>query len=138
MSLNILAVHDQITAKLNELTQNVYETNPPEDSKLAFDANGMMMPYIVVTYTDLDQSAQTNGIIGARYNTGTSNAFVTCVAPTERAARQVANEVRDKLTGFKPSDAGELVLFGGAVDYDGKTNRYLNEVIFRFQVNTAW
>lgn len=138
MSLNILAVHDQITAKLNELPQDVYETTPPEDSKLSFDANGMMLPYIVVEYTDMDQTNEGNGILGARYDSGESSAFVTCVAPTERAARQVAGAVREKLVGFKPSDAGQLVQFGGNIDYDGRTNRYFAELVFTFVVNTSW
>jgi len=38
---------------------------------------------------------------------------VECVAPTERAARQVAGLVRDKLVGFIPANAGELRIATG-------------------------
>jgi hypothetical protein len=141
MSLNLLAVQDQITAKLNELAQDVYETTPPEDTKLRFDANGMALPYIVVEFSDMYENALANGILSTRYDVKTSYIIVSCVAPTERASRQVAGAVRDKLTGFKPTDAGELRLEGGASGYtslDVKPNRYVSELAFTFPVNTVW
>lgn len=140
MSLNLLAVQDQITAKLDELAQDVYETAAPDDSKLSFDASGNLLPYIVIQYADM-YPGNGNGITGARYNSGQSYAVVTCVSGNQRASRQVADLVRDKLTGFSPTDAGELRLAGGTIDYsnpDAKPNRYVTEVGFTFVVNTAW
>lgn len=140
MSLNLLAVQDQITAKLRELAQDVYETSAPEDSKLNFDSSGNLLPYIVVQYSDM-YPGSSNGITGARYNMGQSYALITCVSNNQRASRQVADLVRDKLTGFSPSDAGELRLAGGSIDYsnpDAKPSRYVTEVGFVFAVNTAW
>lgn len=140
MSLNILAVQDQITAKLRELPQDVYETSAPDDTKLRFDDAGNLLPYIVVQYADMYPGNQ-NGITGARYDMGNSYALITCVSSNQRAARQVADLVRDKLTGFVPEDGGELRYAGGAVDYanpDAKPNRYVAEVSFTFAVNTAW
>lgn len=140
MSLNLLAVHDQITAKLKELQQDVYETSAPEDSKLRFDTNGMILPYIVATYSDMYESANGNGIVSSRYNTGVSYADIICVGPTERSARQVADLVRDKLTGFIPVDAGELRFNGGAryASNSPKLNRYEAELSFSFPVNVVW
>jgi hypothetical protein len=140
MSLNLLAVQDQITEKLRELAQDVYETSAPDDSKLRFDDAGNLLPYIVVQYSDMYPGIS-NGITGARYDMGTSYALITCVSSNQRAARQVADLVRDKLTGFIPDDGGELRFAGGAVDYanpDAKPNRYVAEVGFTFAVNTAW
>lgn len=140
MSLNLLAVQDQITAKLGELAQDVYETSAPDDSKLRFDETGNLLPYIVVQYSDMYPGGS-NGITGARYDTGQSYAIITCVSANQRASRQVADLVRDKLTGFTPTDGGELRFAGGAIDYanpDVKPNRYIAEVAFTFAVNTAW
>ena len=53
MSLNLIAVTDQITTQLNLLPQDVYETAAPEDTKLKFDASGNLLPYIVVQYADM-------------------------------------------------------------------------------------
>jgi len=141
MSLNLLAVQDQITAKLNELAQDVYETSPPEDSRLKFDSSGMILPYIVIEFADMYESAQAGGILSSKYDVMTSYIIVSCVAPTQRAARQVAEVVRSKLTGFIPTDAGELVLSGGGVSYaseNPKANRFVAEIAFTFPVNTVW
>lgn len=140
MSLNLLAVHDQITTKLRELPQDVYETSAPDDSKLRFDESGNLLPYIVVQYSDM-YPGNANGITGARYDAAQSYALITCVSANQRASRQVADLVRDKLTGFTPEDAGELKFTGGAVDYanpDVKPGRYTAEVGFTFIVNVAW
>lgn len=140
MSLNLLAVQDQITAKLRELAQDVYETAAPDDSKLRFDDAGNLLPYIVVQYSDM-YPGTANGITGARYDSGKSYAIATCVSGNQRASRQVADLVRDKLVGFTPDDAGEIRFAGGSIDYsnpDAKPNRYVTEVGFTFVVNTAW
>jgi len=141
MSLNLIAVHDQITAKLNELPQDVYESAGPEDSKLRFDSAGRMLPYIVVQYSDMYPTGTGNGITGAKYNAAQSYMLVTCVADNERATRQVADAVKNKIVGFQPTDAGEIRFEGGAITYaalDGRPKRYTVEVGFLFQVNTAW
>jgi hypothetical protein len=70
-----------------------------------------------------------------------SYCVVQSYAPTERAARQVANIVRDKLTGFKPTDAGEMRLSGGrtysTVESRAVPKKYISEVAFTFVVNTV-
>ena len=141
MSLNLLPTQDAIAAKLRELAQDVYETSAPEDSKLRFDSNGMILPYIVVEFADMYDSIETGGILSTRYDVKTSYIVVSCVAPTERSARQVAELVRDKLTGFVPVDAGELTQTGGGVAYatqDQKPNRFTAELAFTFPVNIVW
>lgn len=143
MSLNLLAVHDQITAKLNtDLPQDVYETAVPDDKKIGHGANALFKPYVVVTYGDMTEAGNQTGIVSARYNLGTSYCVVSCVAPTERAARQVANLVRESLVGFKPTDGGELRLAGGRnysdVDGNAVPKKYISDVNFVFPVNTVW
>lgn len=141
MSLNLLAVQDNITAKLRELSQDVYETTAPEDSKLRFDANGMILPYIVIEFADMYESTGAAGIVSSRLDVKTSYIVVSCIAPTERSARQVAELVRDKLTGYVPTDAGELVLSGGGIAFtaqEAKPNRYIAELAFTFPVNIVW
>jgi hypothetical protein len=141
MSLNLLAVHDQIITKLKELPQDVYETAPPEDSKLRFDPSGMILPYIVVEFSDMYPSVGGAGIVSSKYDVGESYIIASCVGPTQRSSRQVADLVRDKLMGFQPTDGGELKLFGGGVGYtaeDPKPNRFISELGFSFLVNTVW
>jgi hypothetical protein len=141
MSLDLIAVQDQIVTKLNELAQDVYETTAPDDTRLRFDESGMILPYIVVEFADMYESGQSGGILSSKYDVKTSYIIVSCIAPTERSARQVAGLVRDKLAGFIPTDAGELILAGGGVSYsaqDAKPNRFVSELAFTFPVNIVW
>jgi len=140
MSLNLISVQDEITAKLNELSQDVYETSPPEDSKLKFSSSGILLPYIVIEFSDMYDGAYIGGITSSKYDVKSSFIVVSCIAPTQRAARQVAGLVRDKLAGFTPVDAGELTLSGGTsyTVSELKTNRYISELGFTFPVNTIW
>lgn len=141
MSLNLIAVQDQITAKLRELAQDVYETAAPDDSKLRFDEAGNLLPYIVVQYADMYPTGLPGGLTGAKYDVAQSYCLVACVSTNERASRQVADAVKNKLLGFQPTDAGELRFAGGAIDYaipDTRPNRYITDVGFIFSVNTVW
>ena len=141
MALDLLAVQDDITAKLRELPKDVYESAVPDDSRLRFDANGMILPYIVIEYSDMYEMPTANGILSTRFDTKMSYIIVSCIGPTERSARQVANMVRDKLTGYVPVDAGEMKLSGGGISYtksETKLNRYMNELAFTFPVNIVW
>lgn len=141
MSLNLLAVQDQITAKLKELAQDVYETAAPDDTKLKFDENGNLLPYIVVQYSDMYPTGLPGGVTGAKYDVAQAYCLVACVSTNERASRQVADAVKNKLLGFQPTDAGELRFAGGAIDYaipDTRPNRYITDVGFIFSVNTVW
>jgi hypothetical protein len=141
MSLNLLAVQDQITTQLNTMSQDIYVTAVPDDSKVANGANGLFLPYVVVLFADMKEAVSGNGITSVRHNPGISYCVVQAFAPTERAARQVSNIVRDKLTGFKPTDAGELRLSGGktysTVEYNAVPKKYVSEVAFMFIVNTV-
>lgn len=141
MSLNLLAVQDDITAELRTLPQDVYETSAPDDSKLRFDANGMVLPYIVIEFADLYPSINGNGIVSSKYDLKESFVVISCIGPTERSARQVANMVRSTLTGYTPVDSGQLVQAGGSISYasqDSKPNRYIAELTFTFSTNTVW
>jgi hypothetical protein len=92
-------------------------------------------------FTDVKEAASGNGITSVRHNPGISYCVIQAHAPTERAARQVANIIRDKLTGFKPTDAGELRLSGGrtysSVENNAVPKKYISEVAFTFIVNTV-
>ena len=141
MSLDLMAVQDEITAELETMAQDIYITAVPDDSKVAHGANGLFLPYVVVLYADMKEAASGNGITSVRHNPGISYCVAQAHAPTERAARQVANIIRDKLTGFTPTDAGELRLSGGrtyaTVENNAVPKKYISEVAFTFIVNTV-
>lgn len=141
MSLSLLAVQDEITAKLKEISQDVYETSAPDDSKLRFDSDGNILPYVVIEFSDMYESAVSGGILSSKYNVGEAYLVISCIGPTQRSARQVADVVREKLAGFIPADSGELRIAGGSryfTSQDTRPNRYVAEVAFTHSVNTVW
>lgn len=139
--MTLLDIQDQITAKLSELTQDVYETVAPDDTKLRFDPTGIILPYIVIEFSDAYESTAGTGIVSTRYDMKQSYIIVSCIAPTERSVRQVAGLVRDKLTGFTPTRCTELRQVAGGVTYtaqDSKPNRFVSELGFMFQLDPVW
>lgn len=142
MALSLLPVQDQITTKLNELPQNVYENAVPDDAVLAYSTTGKLMPFIVANYSGFVQMPMERGIIGARFDIGRSYLNVYCVGPSERSSRQVADLVLELLTGFQPTGATQLEpenVGKPFVIYDStsKPVKYISEVSFTYAVNTV-
>lgn len=139
MSLSLLPVQDQIVTKLQELPQSVYENGVPDDAQLEYQ-NGIMLPFIVPFFGGFARSSDGRGIVSARQDLGESYCVIQCIGPTERSSRQVADAVRDKLTGFKPTDAGELRPITNTrvvlPDFSSRPAKYVTEVTFRYPVNT--
>lgn len=138
---SLLSIQDSITAKVNELSQDVYVTAVPDDAKVKHGSNGLFLPYIVIYFSDVQEAPNGQGIVSSRYNLGLSFCAIECVAPTERAARQVAELVRDKLVGFIPTGAGEMRIAGGKTYSFAETNavpkKYISEISFNYLINTV-
>jgi len=142
MALALLPVQDQITTKLNELPQAVFDNGVPDDAVLAYSDSGKLLPYIVANYSGFVQISAERGLTGPRQDLGRAAVTVSCIGPSERSARQVVDLVVDKLTGFQPTDAGilEPQSSGRAfVIYDANSRpvKYVAEVTFIFVVNTV-
>jgi hypothetical protein len=99
-----------------------------------------MLPFIVPFFGGYARATDGRGITSVRQDLGESYCIIQCVGPTERSARQVSDLVRDKLTGFIPSDAGELKPVGNSrvvlPDFTSRPAKYTSEVTFRYVVNT--
>jgi hypothetical protein len=139
MGLSLLPIQDEIVLELKELPQTVYENGVPDDAALQY-SNGSMLPFIVPFFGGYARANDGRGITSVRHDLGESYCIIQCVGPTERSARQVADLVRDKLTGFIPSDAGELKPVGNSrvvlPDFTSRPAKYTSEVTFRYVVNT--
>ncbi len=142
MSLQLIPVQDQITAKLRELAQTVYDNGVPEDSSLAYSPEGLLMPFIIAKYAGFVQSAVERGITGPRQDLARSYVEVTCVGPNERSVRQVLDLVTEKLTGFQPTGAGYLQPEGVGKPYviydpNSRPVKYAVDMGFTFPINTV-
>lgn len=139
MGLSLLPIEDQIITKLKELPQTVYENGVPDDANLVY-SNGTMLPFIVPFFGGFARALDGRGITSVRQDLGESYIIIQCVGPTERSSRQVADLVRNKMTGFTPSDAGEMIPASNSryvtPDFSSRPAKYISEVTFRYAVNT--
>ena len=139
MGLSLLPIEDEIITKLKELPQTVYENGVPDDANLAY-SNGTMLPFIVPFFGGFARAIDGRGITSVRHDLGESYIIIQCVGPTERSSRQVADLVREKMTGFIPNDAGEMVPASNSryvtPDFSSRPAKYISEVTFRYAVNT--
>lgn len=139
MGLSLLPIQDEIITELQELSQTTYPNGVPDDSSLEYQ-NGIMLPFIVPFFGGYARSTDGRGITSVRQDLGESYCIIQCVGPTERSSRQVADAVRNKLTGFVPTDAGELRPISNSrvvlPDFSSRPAKYITEVTFRYAVNT--
>lgn len=139
MGLSLIPIEDEIITKLKELPQTVYENGVPDDANLVY-SNGTMLPFIVPFFGGYARAVDGRGITSSRQDLGESYVIIQCVGPTERSSRQVADVVRDKMTGFTPNDAGEMIPSGNSrfvtPDFSSRPAKYISEAVFRYAVNT--
>lgn len=138
--MNLLDTQDAIVAQLSLLSQDIYDGSIPEDTKLKFDSNGNLLPYIVIEHAGVTPTI-TRPITGVAGASGESSVTVMCIGPTQRSSRQVAALVRENLTGFQPTSSGELIPISSPftyIDSVSKPSRYISEITFSFILNTVW
>jgi hypothetical protein len=139
--MSLLAIQDAIVTKLKELAQDVYDDGVPEETKLRFSTDGIMLPYIIVEHAGVVPSINGSPISGVAGASGKSSTTILCIGPNQRSSRQVAGLVREKLTGFKVATSGELTPSLAPYTYiDGNARpiRYVTEITFDFITDTVW
>jgi hypothetical protein len=139
--MSLLAIQDAIVTKLKELAQDVYDDGVPEETKLRFSTDGIMLPYIIVEHAGVVPSPNGSPIAGVAGASGKSSTTILCIGPNQRSSRQVAGLVRQKLTGFKVATSGELTPSLAPYTYiDGNARpiRYVTEITFDFITDTVW
>lgn len=71
--------------------------------------NGMIAPYILVWFGgSVSAGPGHEGICGVRQSSRTGFLILECVGTTMTHARQLGDECRDALVGFRPDGEGEL------------------------------
>lgn len=106
--------------------------------------NGMIAPYVLVWFGGLIAAGPGHeGICGVRQDSKTGFFVLQCVGTSMTHARQLGDECRNTLTGFRPNDEGELYEEGAPAVRNpidtttGVDTRYSYPLAFRGIVNTA-
>jgi hypothetical protein len=111
----------------------------PDSFKPKTDANGMFDPYVLVKFNG-DFPAHENGIVGPDKDTQRASFSIYVVAPDDRIARDIRNQIRVVLlTNFAPTDGSSLRATGGYsfVDSDLGYQRYAHNAAFSYLRNLS-
>lgn len=147
MTMNLYATQQSIYAFLTtEADFPVFDTIVPEagSGEEPVDNAGYLEPYVVVRFNDSVKVTRQGSFVGARADELYSLVDILCIAADPTEAREIAygtDGVSDILTGFIPTDGGELTKAGGGqvfVASDGsgqRPTRFIARVSFRYAVN---
>lgn len=143
MSLNTSDTEDDILARVKEsFPKTVYDVNIPEDDSLEYDSRGTLVPYAIVEWGDLQRRAGDRGIVSVRQDTYNYYFTVTIVAGRSSDARRLMRVMTDKLTGYRPVDAGEIVPKASmSFARSSATNRpmqYIYSTTYQCVTNLSW
>lgn len=132
---------DDIVAKLKtDLGANVpvYRTNVPLNAPKPTE-NGMFAPYVVVSIGGGIRNVRSRHMVDPRMDTMLYWVVVTTIAPRDEEASALKGKVIDSLTGFVPTDSGQLVPNGGTAQGVGNENKvpiiYQHRAMFEFSHN---
>lgn len=132
-------VIEEILDELRKLPQDVYDSEVPDDSVLRMDS-GRILPHVIFMHTNPVRSARGRGIVAAKNDLYRASCSVHCVALTARDARQLRTAVTELLTDFQPTDASELVPWGGfstnSTSSNAKPTKFIFTQGFQFLINT--
>lgn len=135
MSLDTTSAEADILARLETIVPRVYTTEVP-------DGISPVYPLIVVYFGDPIRIGTDRGIVSTRNDTLRGYGLVQVQAPTDAAANAVKNRVRNALTGYRPTDCGEMMLEGGFAysrsSGAAKPTLYYREVAFSWLTNLSW
>lgn len=142
MSLNPEPAFADVDARLRTIISRVYDAEIPEDEATPTDAAGQMLPYIVAMTGGPIRSRRDRNLVTARRDGTILYWTIATYAPTASLARAYKGRVVDSLTGFRPTDCGELVLDGG-MEFTRASNSYrptvyINTVHFSTVSNLSW
>lgn len=125
MALSLVPSHDAITARVKAVLPNtpVFEDTLPDEVMPGRDADGQMIPYIILRFGPLRKAYGTGeAVAGVRHDNYFGTVDVMGIAPTGRMARQLFDILTDCLVGFAPGDGGTISLEGSASNFVVSSN----------------
>ena len=88
---------------------DVYADEVPEDGTINWK-NGLFDPFVVVYFGGPIRSGTDRSLISTRYDSTVLTCTVEVYAPKAQDARSIKGKITDMLTGFRPTDCGELTI----------------------------
>lgn len=116
----------------------------PEESQLDVDADGLVLPYIVLSFGAFYPSASDRTIMGEEQQPQVMPTIVECWGPDANSVRNTAGEVRSLLVGWAPDSANATPFelrgggwFPGRQDSSGRPTRSMESVSLATTLNQS-
>ena len=110
---SISASETSILTRARLLGRVVHDTEEPEDIEVTVDKFGLFAAYHSLAFGGPIRSAKDKSFNGAGKDPVFMTVAIGSYAPTTELLRTVHAEMLDQLTGFYPTDSGEIDLSGG-------------------------
>lgn len=131
MSLDTTQSELDIVTRLKTVIPRVYETEVPDGTV------PIVYPLIVVYFGEPTRTGRDRGIVSTRNDTLRAFCTVQIQAKDASAARVIANKVRTTMTGYRPTDCGEMVLEGGSA-YPSSAASIVQPTIYYREIGYSW
>lgn len=110
---SIAASENSTLVQARLLGRDVYDTEEPEGIEVTVNKFGVFAAYHSLAFGGPIRSAKDKSFNGAAKDPVFMTVVIGSYAPTTELLRTVHAEMLDQLTGFYPTDSGELDLSGG-------------------------
>lgn len=110
---SIATSEESVLLRARLLGRTVHDTEEPEGVELAFDKFGNFAPYHSLAFGGPITSAKDKSFSGAGKDPVFMTVAIGSYAGTTEVLRTVHAAILDQLTGFYPTDSGEIDLAGG-------------------------
>jgi hypothetical protein len=144
---DIVDLQDAITAQVKALLPNtlVLEDTVPDDESLPVDANGKLVPYVVLRYGPIRPSYTGHSMMGPRYDEYWASCDLIAISNNGRVSRKLNAALVGSMIGFKPdgtypmqmrTDAGDPAQFVVSSN-ENRPTQFVSTTRLRFAVNSV-
>ena len=111
---SLSASEESVIAQMETVGLAVFDTEQPEDVELAYNKFGVFTPYYSVAFGGPIRSLRDRSFCGAANDPVFVTIAVGSYGPNTSSVRAAHADILDAITGFYPTDSGEIVLEGGS------------------------
>lgn len=134
MSLDYQPVVEAVKARLSTLNVPIIDTHSE-----AHRENGILVPYLMLSFGGPVQAARGRGIVGSVKNPHLMWVHAHCISEDIGVSRSIKNQVIPLLTDFTPENCGPFTMVGGYPDtitsQDSAPVRFDEALRFSFSYN---
>jgi hypothetical protein len=136
MSLSTKAYREDIRSEISSICSRVYDAQVPDNT------TAPKRPYVVLYWIRPVRTGTDHHLHSSRPDTRRAGLIIQVTSDTPGSAAAVADAIDNALSGFRPTDCGEMIpegrlpfSFSNSVP---RPSTYTEELYFTFTTNHSW